>query len=119
MSFRESQINLRARLNEKMTEKAYAKLASSVSDPQDRVVFRTDDAEMLDSAVKTCLQYYGTEAGPVPEGTQQAEERIDYLCRRGSCIGLSAWKEPGMKTGSAPCWQSWRTVPRWRWRRTA
>ena len=81
MSFWESQINLRARLNEKMTEKAYAKLASSVSNPEDRILFRTDDAEMLDSAVKTCLQYYGTEAGPVPEGTQQAEERIDYLCR--------------------------------------
>ena len=81
MSFGESQINLRARLNEKMAEKAYAKLASSVSDPEDRIIFRTDDAEMLDIAVKTCLQYYGTEAGPVPEGTEQTEERIDYLCR--------------------------------------
>ena len=86
MSFRESQINLRARLNEKMTEKAYAKLASSVSDPQDRVVFRTDDAEMLDSAVKTCLQYYGTEAGVVPENTEQTEDRIDYLCRPGGIM---------------------------------
>ena len=37
--------------------------------------------QMLDSAVKTCLQYYGTEAGTVPEGTKQSEERIEYLCR--------------------------------------
>ncbi len=81
MSFWGSQINLRARLNEKMTEKAYAKLASSVSDPKDRIIFHTDDAEMLDSAVIICLQYYGTEAGPVPEGTIQTEERIDSLCR--------------------------------------
>jgi hypothetical protein len=52
----------------------------SVSDPEDRIIFRTDDADMLDSAVKTCLQYYGTEAGPVSEGTEQTDkERIDYL----------------------------------------
>ena len=37
--------------------------------------------QMLDSAVKICLQYYGTEAGTVPEGTKQSEERIEYLCR--------------------------------------
>ena len=81
MNFWESQINIRARLNGKMTEKAYGKLASAVSDPKDRIIFRTDDTEMLDNAVRTCLQYYGTEAGAVPPGTRQTEERIDYLCR--------------------------------------
>ncbi len=81
MNFWESQINIRARLNGKMTEKAYGKLASAVSDPKDRIIFRSDDMEMLDNAVRTCLQYYGTEAGTVPPGTRQTDERIDYLCR--------------------------------------
>ena len=81
MDFWESQINTRARLNEKMTEKAYGKLASSVSDPQGRIIFRTDDTEMLDNAVRTCLQYYGTESGTVPPGIRQTDERIEYLCR--------------------------------------
>ena len=81
MNFWESQINIRARLNEKMTEKAYGKLASAVSDPKDHIIFRTNDTEMLDNAVRTCLQYYGTEAGTVPAGIQLTEERIDYLCR--------------------------------------
>ena len=77
----ESQIESRSRLDDEIMEKAYAELASSVLPPDDRVVYQTDNLEMLDSAVTLCLEHYHIEAGTVPGEVPDPNERIDYLCR--------------------------------------
>ena len=59
MSWLESQIDIRARLDSALTERAYAELAASVSDPRRAPRFTADDFEQTDGAVKACLKYNG------------------------------------------------------------
>ena len=68
MRWMESQIETRAKYDAEMTERAYAELASSVSDPRRAPVFTVDDIEQADGAAKSCMKYFGVESGAVPEG---------------------------------------------------
>ena len=77
MDFYESQMDVRNRLEEEITEKAYAELASSVLPPEDRVVYQTDNLEIFDKAVALCLQDYHVEAGTVPDTVLDPDERTD------------------------------------------
>lgn len=81
MSWLESQIETRARLDGQMTNRAYAELASSVSPAGAAPQVEVDAAEQIDAAVQACLRYCDVEAGPVPEGVSDLERRIDALCR--------------------------------------
>ena len=81
MGWLESQIETRARLDEQMTNRAYAELAASVSPAGDAPRVDVDATEQIDAAVQACLRYCGVEAGPVPEGVTDWEQRIDALCR--------------------------------------
>jgi hypothetical protein len=63
----ESQIETRARLDAEMSERAYARLAASVSERNPVLSFGADVAEQADGAAIACLKYVGEEAGEVPE----------------------------------------------------
>ena len=86
MSWIESQIETRAKLDAESVERAYAELAASVTNPNRAPAITVDDIEQSDGAVKTCLKYNGAEAGPVPEGITDLEERVDWLCRPSSTM---------------------------------
>ena len=81
MSWLESQIETRARLDAELTERAYLELAASVSGPNAIPSFTVDDIEQTDGAVRTCLKYLGVKTGNVPDGISDAEQRISWLCR--------------------------------------
>ena len=81
MMYDESQTEARAKLDAKLTEKAYAELASSILPPEEQIVYHTDNLELFDSAVAQCLRHSHVEAGTVPDKVQDPEERTDYLCR--------------------------------------
>ena len=81
MKWLESQIETRAKLDVALTERAYAELAASVSNPAEALSYDIDDAEQVDGAVKACLSYIGVEPGNVPESVKDIDERIDWLCR--------------------------------------
>ena len=81
MSWLESQIDERARLDAAMAERAYAELASSVSGNKSAPHIGLDDIEQTDGAVKACLKYIRVEPGEVPEGIEETRDRIDWLCR--------------------------------------
>ena len=74
-------MEIRAELNAAKTERAYAELAASVTPGRKVPSVRVDDAEQLDRAVKACLECIGVEPGDAPEGIDDREERIDWLCR--------------------------------------
>jgi len=80
MGLFESQIETRRRLDSEMVDRSYAELAASVSGPSNTPGFRPGDLEMADGAVRTCLRHCGVEAGPVPEGLTDPEERLAWLC---------------------------------------
>jgi len=77
----ESQIETRSKYDSELLERAYAELASSVTDWQSLLRFTVDDVEQLDGAAKSCLKYIGVEAGAVPDSVVDPEERIEWLCR--------------------------------------
>ena len=81
MSWMESQIDERARLDSAMVERAYAELASSVINSNSAPQIGLDDIEQTDGAVKACLKFIRVEPGEVPEGITDKNERIDWLCR--------------------------------------
>ena len=81
VSFMKSQMETRAELNAIKTEQAYAELAASVSPKRKAPTVRIEDAEQLDRAVKACLKYVGVEPGSAPDGLNDMEERVDWLCR--------------------------------------
>lgn len=80
-SWFESQIEVRARLDKGLTERAYAELAASVSDPKRASIFSPDQEEQYDSAICACLKYCGVEPGVVPEGITDPNERLEWFCR--------------------------------------
>ncbi|MBR0404860.1 MAG: NHLP bacteriocin export ABC transporter permease/ATPase subunit [Eggerthellaceae bacterium] len=79
--FLESQIEVRARLDAEMTERAYAELAASVKGFNEAPRFTVGDVEQADGAAKACLKYIGVVPGTVPESVKSVDERIDWLCR--------------------------------------
>lgn len=81
MSWMESQIETRAKLDAQLTERAYAELAASVTDPDGAPRFDADDLERADGAARACLRYTGVEPGEVPDGVADLDERLEYLCR--------------------------------------
>ena len=81
MSWMESQIETRSKLDNELIERAYAELASSVSRSRENLDFSANDVEQADSAVKICLKHFGIEPGSVPEGIDDVNERMDWLCR--------------------------------------
>ena len=81
MRWLESQIETRAKLDSELNERAYAELASSVSDARHSIHFTTDEADQSDAAARACLKHVGVTPGSVPETVTDPEERIDWLCR--------------------------------------
>ncbi len=81
MEMFESQLDARSRLDDEALERAYAMLASSVTDRPLVPVFDVDDPSNLDAAIKACLAYWGVISGTAPEGETDAEKRIEHLCR--------------------------------------
>ena len=81
MRFLESQIQMRARLDAEINERAYAELGSSVVSAK-RAKYRSmGDAEQADLAACACLDYLGVTPGVVPDGVTDLDERLEYLCR--------------------------------------
>ena len=76
----ESQIEARAKLNDAMEERAYNQLARSVSSKEQRDTF-TEDEPQVDKAAKICLKYLQAEPGNIPNGIDDLDERLDWLCR--------------------------------------
>ena len=80
-SFMKSQMETRAELNAAKTERAYAELAASVTPGHKAPPRKIEDAEQVDRAVKACLEHMGVAPGEAPEGLDDLEERVDWLCR--------------------------------------
>ena len=81
MSWLESQIETRARLDAEMSERAYAELAASVSGASSASFVGDDNLEQTDAAIGACLRYNGVVAGKAPESLADLEQRIEWLCR--------------------------------------
>ena len=81
MSWMESQIDERVRLDAAMAERAYATLASSVVSSSGAPHIGFGDIEQMDGAVRTCLKYIRVEPGDVPDEIEDTSDRIDWLCR--------------------------------------
>ena len=75
-----SQFEERARLDAELTEQAYADLGDSVLPPK-RGATRAPDADERDAAARACLDYLGVTPGAVPDGVEDLDERLEYLCR--------------------------------------
>ena len=91
----ESQIEARSKLDAKLTERAYAELAASVTDSRRAPAFTMDDVEQVDGAAKACLKYIGVEPGSVPPDINDVEERIEWLCRPTGTMRRNVRLEPG------------------------
>ena len=81
MSWLESQLEVRARLDAEAIERAYAELAASVIEDNDEPIFDLSDIERTDGAVRTCLESMGIRAGDVPDNITDPEERMEWICR--------------------------------------
>lgn len=81
MSWMESQIETRAKLDAELSERAYSKLAASVTSARNAPSFRVDDTEQVDGAIRACLNSYGIEANEAPSSVRGLEERLNWMCR--------------------------------------
>ncbi len=81
MSWLESQIETRQRLDSELLDRSYAELASSVWNSSRGTNLAPDDLEMADGAVRACLHYCGAQVGEVPDGITDFDSRIEWLCR--------------------------------------
>jgi hypothetical protein len=79
MGWMESQAEQRRKLDERLTERAYAQLAASVTDPREAPVVQEDDLERADGVARIALRYCGAEPGRVPEGVTDVDEYLEYL----------------------------------------
>lgn len=95
MSWLESQIETRVKLDAQATERAYAELAASVTDERHAPRFVYNDLELTDGAVRACLRYCGVEPGDVPDGVTDTTERVDYLCRPSGAMYRTVRLEDG------------------------
>ena len=75
-----SQFETRARMDAELTEAAYHDLGDSVLPSKPGATRRADCAER-DVAACACLDYLGVASGAVPEGVDDPDERLEYLCR--------------------------------------
>ncbi|HAM14638.1 MAG TPA: NHLP family bacteriocin export ABC transporter permease/ATPase subunit [Eggerthellaceae bacterium] len=80
-SWMESQIDERSRLDAELTQRAYAELGASVTDPKRSPVITLSDLDQVDGAIKACLKYVRVKPGVAPDDVTQLEERIECLCR--------------------------------------
>ena len=94
----ESQVEARAKQDVELTEHAYAELAASVSDWRSAPRFSVSDVEQADGAAKACLKHIGVEFGAVPEGIEDVDERIDWLCRPTGTMRRNVRLEKGWHT---------------------
>ena len=81
----ESQIETRAKMNDAIEDQAYMRLARSVSDPEQRALF-ADGEPQADKAAKVCLEYLEARPGAIPDGVDDPDERLDWLCRPSSTM---------------------------------
>ena len=95
MDWIESQIEMRAKYDAAMTERAYAELAASVSGKRIAPHMDVDDIEQSDKATRACLAYLGIEAGTVPQDISDVDERIEWLCRPTGTMRRTVRLEPG------------------------
>ena len=79
MGWFESQIDTRRKLDARLHERAYAKLAASVTDSRSAPVLHESDLGLADGAARIALRYCGAEPGEVPEGVTDIGEHLDYL----------------------------------------
>ncbi|MBQ9000988.1 MAG: ATP-binding cassette domain-containing protein, partial [Eggerthellaceae bacterium] len=79
MSWLESQIEQRRKLDARLTERAYAKLAASVTGPREAPVFQESDLERADGAARIALRYCGAEPGEVPDGVTDVDEYLEHM----------------------------------------
>ena len=81
MSLLESQLDARARYDSEMSMRAYSELAASVTGTKRFATPWMSETEKADGAVIQCLQYNGVQAGTVPDGIEDFDERMTYMCR--------------------------------------
>lgn len=81
MNWLEPQIVTRAKNDVEQTERAYAKLAASVTGPTGEPKFTSSDVTQEDAAVRACLKYLRVEAGKAPESIKDFHDRVEWLCR--------------------------------------
>lgn len=81
MSWLESQIETRKRLDAELLDRSYAELAASVARRGNVPSFHVDDLELADGAVRTCLRHNGVKPSEAPDDITDFEQRIDWLCR--------------------------------------
>jgi len=81
MSWVESQVDERARLDRRITERAYMGLASSVMGAYGFFDPHANETSQADMAARACLQYIGVNPGDVPKSIKGIEDRIDWMCR--------------------------------------
>ncbi len=100
MSFLESQIETRARMDAEVNERAFAELGASVL-PQRQATWRKlDETEQVDAAAHACLRYLGVKAGVVPDGVDDYDERLEYLCRPSGTMRRSVRLSSGWQRDS-------------------
>ena len=95
INFMESQIEARAKQDADIAEHAYAELAASVSNPRTAPRFDAGDVEQADGAARACLKYIGVTPGDVPEGMDDINDRIDWLCRPSGTMRRTVRLEDG------------------------
>lgn len=81
-SFMKSQAETRAEMNAAKTERAYAELAASMTphgSPHPTMHIGND--ERVVKAVRACLEHMGVKPGNVPDGLDDEEKLVDWLCR--------------------------------------
>ena len=76
----EPQVKVRERLDEEITERAYERLANSVSSKGvARIAY--DDFEQVNNAARACLANIGVNPGDVPADADDLEDVLDAMCR--------------------------------------
>ncbi|MBQ9068508.1 MAG: ATP-binding cassette domain-containing protein, partial [Eggerthellaceae bacterium] len=97
-SWIESQTEARSKQDAASLERAYAELASSVTNVHAAPHFDATDMEQTDGAARVCLKYIGVKAGTVPEDVKDIDERIDWLCRPTGTMRRNVRLEKGWHT---------------------
>ena len=92
----ESQLEARASNNDEQTRQAFAELAASVTSHGKVPPVRTDDIELIDRAIRDCLEYVGVKPGDTPDASiVDLEERIDWQCRPSGTMHRDVRLDPG------------------------
>ena len=81
MSWLESQIETRQRLDSELVDQSYAELAASITGKRTTPGFKTSDLELADGAARACLRHCGVNPGGAPDDITDFDERLEWLCR--------------------------------------